>query len=132
MILLGFAGCLLCSCFSGKSFILTAFLININAFSIFKEDGDELLNQSTSSTVNNKRVITNEVISVTYTTKQKVVLFFYFFSRFDDVTLKTHVVGAEFPNKESVGSIPVEKQLTFCLMSSVALQLSATKSRTVQ
>ena len=45
------------------------------------------------------------------------------FSRFDDVTLETHVVGAEFPNKESVGSIPVEKQLTFCLMSSVALQV---------
>ena len=66
-------------------------------------------------------------MSVTYTTKQKVVLYIAgphdCFSRFDDVTLETHVVGAEFPNKESVGSIPVEKQLTFCLMSSVALQV---------
>ncbi|XP_067049827.1 dystrophin-like [Acropora muricata] len=53
-----------------------------------KEDGDELLKftpppltsettryQSTSSTVTNKRVITDEVMSVTYTTKQKVLAF---------------------------------------------------------
>ena len=62
--------------------------MNSNAFSVFKEDGDELLKftpppltsettryQSTSSTVTNKRVITDEVMSVTYTTKQKVVLY---------------------------------------------------------
>ncbi|XP_074624754.1 dystrophin-like isoform X2 [Acropora palmata] len=53
-----------------------------------KYDGDELLKftpppltsettryQSTRSTVNNKRVITDEVMSVTYTTKQKVLAF---------------------------------------------------------
>ena len=68
--------------------IFTAFLKNINALSIFKDDGDELLKftppplasetkryQSTNSTVNNKRVVTNEVMNVTYTTKQKVVLY---------------------------------------------------------
>lgn len=62
--------------------------MNINALSIFKDDGDELLKltppplmsettkyQSTSSTAINKRVITNEVMRVTYTTKQKVELY---------------------------------------------------------